>query len=276
MGGRAVRYEEGEVAAGQDLPVGLKHERVHDAVGVAIRWRSGLGRIASCRTCGHFRNIYDMPAKKKRSIVIIGAGGQARVVASVLSQLKGWEICGVLDRKSDAINETVFCTRIVGSIKDLIKWRESGVRHAFAAIGDNRTRSNIFRKLIKAGFEVPVIIHPRAIIEPGAKIGRGTIICAGAIVCVQAQIGEDCIINTGAIIEHESIVGNHAHVAPGCKVAGRVRIGDGVFIGIGACVREKLSIGAESIIGAGAVVVNDVPAGVVAYGVPARVAKSCK
>jgi maltose O-acetyltransferase len=50
-----------------------------------------------------------------------------------------------------------------------------------------------------------------------------------------------------------------------------ITIGDNVWLGGGAIVCPGVTIGDNSVVGAGAVVTNDLPADVVAVGVPARV-----
>lgn len=52
-----------------------------------------------------------------------------------------------------------------------------------------------------------------------------------------------------------------------------ITLEDGVWIGAGAIVCPGVTIGENSVVGAGAVVTRDLPAGVVAYGNPARVAR---
>src|ERR1700742_3108069 len=55
------------------------------------------------------------------------------------------------------------------------------------------------------------------------------------------------------------------------EAASPIAIGDNVWLGGGVIVLPGVTIGDDSVIGAGAVVTNDVPAGVVAVGNPARV-----
>lgn len=52
---------------------------------------------------------------------------------------------------------------------------------------------------------------------------------------------------------------------------GRIKIGNGVFLGANTTVLPGVTIGDNAVIGAGSVVTKDIPAGVVAAGVPARV-----
>ena len=46
------------------------------------------------------------------------------------------------------------------------------------------------------------------------------------------------------------------------------------YIGLGANVIHGVTIGDDTLVGAGALVLDDLPSQVVAYGVPARVARS--
>ncbi len=57
----------------------------------------------------------------------------------------------------------------------------------------------------------------------------------------------------------------------GWESAEPITIGDNVWLGGGAIVCPGVTIGADTVVGAGAVVTRDLPAGVVAAGVPARV-----
>ena len=50
-----------------------------------------------------------------------------------------------------------------------------------------------------------------------------------------------------------------------------IAIGDNVWLGGGVIVLPGVTIGEDTVVGAGAVVTSDLPAGVVAFGVPARV-----
>jgi len=53
--------------------------------------------------------------------------------------------------------------------------------------------------------------------------------------------------------------------------AAPITIGDNVWLGGGVIVCPGVTIGADTVVGAGAVVVNDLPAGVLAVGNPAKV-----
>ncbi len=79
------------------------------------------------------------------------------------------------------------------------------------------------------------------------------------------------ILNTSCSIDHDCSVGCFVHVSPGARLAGNVRVGDESWIGIGATVRQSIAISSKVMVGAGAAVVNDLPSGVTALGVPAKI-----
>jgi acetyltransferase-like isoleucine patch superfamily enzyme len=59
-------------------------------------------------------------------------------------------------------------------------------------------------------------------------------------------------------------------VNPNASISGNVTIGAGASLGTCASVIQGRRVGRDSVLGAGAVVVRDLPARVVAVGVPAR------
>ena len=89
------------------------------------------------------------------------------------------------------------------------------------------------------------------------------------------------MIDMGAVLGGRAIVGARCHVGAGAVLAGVIEpasatpvIGeDDVMIGANAVVLEGCRVGAGSVVAAGAVVVEDVPAGVVVAGCPARIIK---
>jgi acetyltransferase EpsM len=74
-------------------------------------------------------------------------------------------------------------------------------------------------------------------------------------------------------VAHDCLVGDFCNLNPAATLCGNVQLGEGCSIGAGATVIEKVKIGAGTIVGAGAVVIRDLPPGVTAVGVPARVIK---
>lgn len=79
----------------------------------------------------------------------------------------------------------------------------------------------------------------------------------------------------GIIVNATAVIGNnctlHQLTTIGSDKDQAAVIGDNVYVGPNVCLVENVHIGNNTKIGAGAVVVNDIPANVVAVGVPAKV-----
>lgn len=141
------------------------------------------------------------------------------------------------------------------------------------AIADPAVRRRLVGVLDGRGLNVTTIVHPWAVIAPDTTLGRGCVVFANAYVSSSITIGAHVQVNYNATIGHDCVVADYVSIYPGANIGGAVTLGEGVTIGSGAVVRDRVTIGAGTFIGAGAVVVADVPAGVVAYGVPARVVR---
>lgn len=210
-----------------------------------------------------------------KKLVVWGASGHALVVADALRAAGGWEIAGFLDDVSpDRRGEEFAGATVLGGREVLADLRRQGVEDVIVAVGDNAARTRLARLAQAEGFRLATVVHPRATVAPDVALGAGTVVAAGAVVNPGARIGENVIVNTSASVDHECVVEDGAHIGPGARLGGRVSVGPLAWIGIGATVRDGVSIGARSVIGAGAVVLNDIPPGVIAYGVPAKVVRT--
>lgn len=205
------------------------------------------------------------------NIVVIGAGGQAKVVLDILRYDTNFKIVGIIDRHKEQ-GETIDGHPLIGTLDKLPSLiKEYAIHGAIVAVGDNNVRKDYFDKLRAMGLMLINAIHPASTIAENTQIGQGVVVCQKATICVGASIGDNSIINTASIIEHETNVGAHTHIAPGVNIAGRCTIKDGVFIGIGSTIISSITVGKNSIIGAGSIVIRDIPKDVVAVGTPARV-----
>jgi len=206
-------------------------------------------------------------------VIIIGAGGHARVVADILLQRRseGIDPAGFLDVDTALRGQLHFGLPVLGSIDDVPRFAHDAV---IVAIGENVVRRRLYLELAARGERFFTACHPSAVTGSDVTIAPGSMICAGAVVNCGSVIGLNTILNTGCSIDHDNIIGDHVHVAPGAHTGGGVRIGEGTLIGIGAIVLPGRTIGAGALIGAGAVVCDDVPERVVAMGTPARTVRT--
>lgn len=204
-------------------------------------------------------------------VVVIGAGGHGKVVADA-ALAAGLSVLGFVD---DRVCGEILGLPVASCVAGLeaLSANTSGTSELgfIVAIGDNDTRKRLFETYSAQGLCPQSIIHPAAAVSCSARIGAGTYIGAEAVVNPQAQVGVDVIINTRASVEHDCIVGDHAFVAPHALMCGGSHVGEGALLGASATVGVGLSVGDWSRVGEGAVVKRDLPARIIAVGVPAHV-----
>lgn len=162
-----------------------------------------------------------------KSLLILGAGGFGHMIQETALML-GYEKTAFLD---DAVKET----DVVGKCCDY----ESFLKEydtAVAALGDNNMRLYWTEKLMEAGYRVPAIIHPSAVVSPSAVIGNGSFIMQNAVINTHTTVEHGVLINSGAVVDHDSFIGRGAHIGLGsvvksnCKIAPKQKVEAGEVI----------------------------------------------
>ncbi|TVY05651.1 acetyltransferase [Paenibacillus cremeus] len=207
-------------------------------------------------------------------LVIIGAGGHSKVIQDMIHCVSDLcEIRAILDDKYDVLSSVhgiyegpIASANYLHSVNSNLKF--------VIAIGNNRIRRLLAKKLGLPDDAYISLIHPTAVVSPSARIGSGTVVMPNAVINADAIIGRHAIINTGAIVEHDNAIGDYVHVAPHATLTGSVTAEEGSMIGAGATVIPGRTIGEWAIIGAGASVINNISPQSTAVGTPAVIIKT--
>lgn len=205
------------------------------------------------------------------NIVIIGGGGHAKVLISIIRKSNNYAIVGYTDNTDRG---EILGQRYLGNddvLEDLISREVCNL----AAIGVGQvtvseTRLQIIEKIKNLGYRFPVIISSDAVVNEDVQFGDGTVVFDGAVINSGSRLGSYCIINTGAIVEHDCLIDDLVHIAPRAVLSGGVKVGMQSMVGCGAVVLQRKQIGQNCMIGAGAVVVRDCMVFGTYVGVPAR------
>lgn len=206
----------------------------------------------------------------KKSLIIIGSGGHAKVLLDALL-LQHQAVLGFTDSNKDKWGTQIFGVSILGDDKIIEKYLPSDV-HLALGIGANELKISLYKNFKKTGYLFPAIIHPQAVVSKlSTVINDGVQVMAGAAINPGCFLGENSIINTSASLDHDCHIANHVHIAPGVVLAGGVIIEESTYVGPGATIVRGVKIGKNCVIGAGTLVLQDVVPGSKVYGVPGKV-----
>lgn len=200
-------------------------------------------------------------------VVVLGAGGHAKVVLEVLRE-QGRRVHGLVD--ADPTPRQVLGVPVLGDDAILPQLRTQGVTEAFVALGDNQLRLRLAAKLSALGFSMPPAVSSSSTVSRSAQLGQGALVAPRAVINAEASVGDQTIINTGAVVEHDCRIDAGAHLGPGAVLTGAVCVGEAAFVGAGATVIPGRRIGAGALVAAGACVTLDVADHARVAGVPAR------
>ncbi len=212
-----------------------------------------------------------------KQAVVIGAGGFGR---EVMDWFLAWA-----GRQNDDKPEWTFAGFLDDGRPDEARLGRLGAKHLgplsmlrampdvafYIGVGDPSTRRRIAAEAEALGGTAgPPIIHPTAVVGSDVQIGAGSIICPLVSMTTNIRVGVHVHLDRKTTVGHDTVIGDFVSVNPGATISGDVHLDHGVMIGTNAAINQGLSIGAGSVLGAGAAAVRDIPAGVVAVGVPAK------
>ena len=199
-----------------------------------------------------------------KKLLIIGCGGHAKVITDIANS-SGISDIYYLDTK---IEENLFLGKKVIH-KDITNYNSN----FFVALGDNYLREKVTKDFKKKNPNSinKTLIHPSSTISDSCSIKDGTVVMPLCVINSGSEIGQGVIINTRSSIDHDNLLMNYCSVAPGVVTGGNTKIGYRSAISIGAVIKNGVEIGSDSIIGAASYVNKNIPANIIAYGIPAKI-----
>lgn len=152
------------------------------------------------------------------------------------------------------------------------------------ALGDSLFQSRVEMDRLNSAIPLADYSKYNCRIEPGVQIrdqveiGDGCVLMMGAVINIGAEIGKNTMIDMNTVLGGRAQVGDNCHIGAGTVLAGVIEppsadpvvVEDNVLIGANAVVLEGVKIGEGAVIAAGSIVIEDVPAGSVYAGSPAR------
>lgn len=189
----------------------------------------------------------------KKSLVIVGGGGQCKVVLDCLM----FENYDQIFIEDPFLNQaTLHGFKVIEKAEFLdLEYLEFVV-----AIGDNYLRSRVVSDLETRFPEITfaTIIHPTAYVAKTANLGAGIVVCAGSIIGAYSSVGNHVIINTNSSVDHDCRLDDFSSIGPNATLGGNVKIGKLSVIAISATVAQGVYVADCVIVGACALVLHNI------------------
>ena len=189
----------------------------------------------------------------RKPIILFGAGGHCLSCIEIIESGLEYEIVALLENNESGARYGYNVYQEDEYIESLSLKSQSALI-AVGQIKNHLPRKNLYAKLEKFGFQLPVIKAFSSLVSNRSSIDQGTIVMHGVKVNASAQVGCNVILNTGCIIEHGVKIGDHCHISTGAIINGDASIGDHCFIGSGSVIHDGVTIAENDIIPAGSVI----------------------
>lgn len=213
--------------------------------------------------------------QKRRRVVVVGAGGHARVVAWILRDLAAagapLEFAGYVVSDLAKLGPRDSRDGLLGDL-DWLDAHRADFDALTLGVGTPAPRLRLSTELSQRfpEFDWPTLVHPSVVLDRATcEFGPGAVVCPGVVASVNATIEPFAMINYSCTLGHEARIGRGSVLNPSVNVSGGVTIGTGVMVGVGAQILQYLDVGDGAVVGAGSVVTKNVPAGARVVGIPA-------
>lgn len=205
-----------------------------------------------------------------KKLIIVGASGFGREVVQWVEDINAvkeeWAIQGFLDDNPNALDGKQSDYDIIGSIKE---WQPKPDEYFACAIAIPHVKELVVKSLLEKGAQFATLIHPTALVNKYAKIGKGVVITPRSNVTADTIIG-DYVSILGSGVGHDASVGDFSTLSGRCSINGHVQVGRFVYIACGVSIAPSKKIGDGAYVGIGSVVISNVKAGAKVFGNPAK------
>jgi NDP-sugar pyrophosphorylase family protein len=154
----------------------------------------------------------------KKTLLILGAGQFGTVIKEIAESIGGFEKIDFLDDTfGQGEFEGNYHEQSIGKLDQYEEMR-ANYYYAIVSIGNPELRMEWTKKLLDAGYSVPILVSPHAYISSSAQLSKGTVVGPMAVVNSGSHVGEGTFITAGAIVDHNAFVADYCNIQCGSVV----------------------------------------------------------
>jgi len=162
----------------------------------------------------------------KQSLLILGAGQFGTVVKEIAESVGEFDRIAFLDDRFGRPGaERQLPENTVGKLADIEAYTGK-YTHAIVSIGNPEVRGQWTKKLLEAGYKVPVLISPRAYVSQSAILLAGAVIAPMAVINPCAKVGEGSFVMAGSVVDHNSTVGDYCNIHCGRVIVSNTNVSE--------------------------------------------------
>jgi acetyltransferase-like isoleucine patch superfamily enzyme len=205
-----------------------------------------------------------MLTMSRTPLVFYGAGHLGRQIYHHVKHYcaETAQVLGFIDDTKGVGHEVIDGQLTLGSLADAMQdpALQPTAVHLVFAIGYTSMvqRRAALERVLAAGYPLFTVVHPRAVIEPGAEVGAGCVVLAGAVIDQQVKVGAACFIDINVRLTAGTLVGCNNYFSSGTATGSRVQIGDDCFFGMDCTVTTDVKMGSHLFVNAKTLVPRDV------------------
>ena len=200
----------------------------------------------------------------RTAVVIYGAGHLGRQIYHHVKHhcAESAKVLGFIDDTKGAGHEVIDGQLTLGSLTEALQQAalQPASVHLVFAIGytNMMQRRAALDRVLAAGYQLFTVVHPRAVIEPGAELGAGCVVLAGAVIDQQVKVGAACFIDINVRLTAGTQVGCNNYFSSGTATGSRVQVGDDCFFGMDCTITTDVKMGSHLFVNAKTLVPRDV------------------
>ncbi|MDO4993553.1 MAG: serine acetyltransferase [Bacteroidales bacterium] len=211
-----------------------------------------------------------------KDIIIFGAGGFGREVASMIKRINAntptWTLLGFVD--DDSVHHPIGSRNEYGEILGDSNYLNSlkVPTCVTIAISNPHSVKKIVEKLSNPLLEFPNLIAADAAIldKDNFNMGYGNILCSFVSMSCHVKLGNFNVFNNRCSVGHDAVIGDFNAFMTATRISGGTTIGTLNSFGANSVLLQGLTVGENTTIGAGSVVMRKTKNGFTYIGNPAK------